>query len=209
MTDLIIVALIAAVTIALILLTRRQMYGPSVRRAFGKLPVTSLGDITMPGRYRLSGVAVAIDDPPVSEASGRPFVARDMRIHEHGTGDSGSLRPARQVIDFILNDGTGRALVRGADATVAIDRNFEMPQTTLDQVPWADELLRAGGYYNGSPSTCKIRVYEGVLQPGATAGVVGYVEVADREARRLGAQYVVRAEGQSPVAVRPEQESDT
>lgn len=205
----IIVVLVAAAAIGLLYLLWRQLFGASVRGAFAKLPVTELGDIAEPGRYRISGMVIAIGDPAKSEASGRPYVARDIRIHESDGGSSGSLRPASEVVDFLIDDGTALALVRGADATVAIDRDFEMPQTTLDQVPWVDELLRAGGYSNGSPTTCRIRVYEGLLQPGAGAGVVGHVEVADGEARRLGAQFVVRAKGRARVAVRPEQESGT
>lgn len=133
----------------------------------------------------------------------REYLARDLRIVEGGTGDSASTRPARQTVDFLLDDGTGRVLIRGADATVAVDRDFEMPKTTLDKVPWVDVLLRAGGYSNGSPSTCTIRVYEGVLQPGAAVGVVGHVDVAYTEARELGAKWIVRAEGRRPVVIRP------
>lgn len=202
--DLIIVALVAVATIGLIYLTRRQLYGPSVRRAFAKLPPTTVGEIVLPGPVRLSGRAIAIGEPPHSEASGRPYVARDLRIRETGTGDSGSIRPAKQAVDFLLDDGTGKVLVRPADAAIAIPRDFAAPETTLDQVPWVDALLRAGGYYNGSPTTCKIEVYEGVLEPGAPAGVVGHAEPPDAEARKLGAKWVLRTEDKTSVAIRSE-----
>lgn len=202
--DLIIIALLVVAILAGHYMVRRQLYGPSVGRAFAKHSVTSIGDITLPGRYRLAGKAIAIGDAPVSEASGRPWLARDMRIDESSSGDSGTIRPARQAVDFLLDDGTGTVLVRGDGATVAIDRNFEMPQTTLDQVPWVDELLRAGGYFNESPKYCKIKLREGVLQEGTLTGVVGHLEIADAEARRLGAKWVVQAEGGTPVAIRPE-----
>lgn len=209
MGELLLVAFVVVAGIGAVYLVYRALLGGSVRGAFKGLSVTQVADIPGPGRFRLAGRVVTIGEPPVSETSGRAYVARDLRIVEGGTGDSASTRPAKQVCDFLLDDGTGRALVRGGggggeDAIVAISRDFEAPKTTLDQLPWVDELLRAGGYHNGSPSTCTIRLYEGVLAPGAFAGVVGWIEPADDEAGRLGATHVVRAEAGKPVAIRPE-----
>ncbi|HEX5596866.1 MAG TPA: hypothetical protein VFX61_12755 [Micromonosporaceae bacterium] len=181
----------------------RVMTGPSVRSAFARAPVTAAADITTPGRYRLTGRVVPVGEPPTSEASGRAYVARDLRIAV-SAGDSGSTRGAQEVVDFLLDDGTTRTLVRAESAVVAIDRDFAAPKTTLDQVPWVDALLRAGGYHNGSPSTCTVRLYEGILAPGTHAGVLGHAGPADERASALGATHVVRSQPGAPVMIRAE-----
>jgi len=201
--DVAITALVILATAGLAYAINRAIAGPAVHRAFAHLPLTAAADITEPGRYRLTGRVVPIGEPPTSEASSRQYVARDLRIVE-SAGDSGSTRPSQQVVDFLLDDGTTRVLVRAEHAVFTIDRDFEAPTTTLDQVPWVETLLRAGGYRNGSPATCKIRVYEGVLAPGAHAGVAGYAEPADEYASSLGAASVIRSQPGTPVMIRAE-----
>jgi hypothetical protein len=194
---------IVLVSVGLAFVMYRAVAAPSVRRAFARLPVTAAVDVARPGVYRLSGTVKPIGQAPVSQASGRPYVARDMRIVPTD-GDSGSERAAQQAVDFLLDDGTAVTLIRAQDAVLAIDRDFEAERTTLDQVPWIDALLRAGGYRNGSPTTCDIRFWEGVLAPGDHAGVVGHVEPADDDAAALGATLVLRPEAGAPVTIRAE-----
>lgn len=200
-----VIAVVLAAGAALYLAARASgLGGPAVKRAFARVPVSTVAAAGAPGVCRLAGIARAIDEPPVSEASGRAYLAQDLRIVASDGGSSASRRGAQRAVDFLLDDGTGTALVRAGDGLVAIDRDFEAPRTTLDQVPWVDALLRAGGYRNGSPATCRVRVYEGVLAPGDRAGVVGYTEPADAAARSLGATVVVRSHESATVAVRAE-----
>lgn len=201
--DLVVAALVVLIGGGITYALYRSMRGPSVRRAFVRVPVTTAAGITTPGRYRLTGQVVPIGEVPASEASGRPYVARDLRIVV-SAGDSGSTRPAHQAVDFLLDDDGTRTLVRVDGARVAIDRDFAAPKTTLDQVPWADALLRAGGYHNGSPATCTVRLYEGVLAPGEQAGVLGHTEPADGHAAALGATHVMRALPDVPLLIRAE-----
>lgn len=195
--------LVGAIVLASLLLAylayQALMGSPrGVRRRFAKLPVTHVADAVSPGVYRFEGRVRAIGEVPVSQASGRAYVARDLRIVPFDGGDSAGTRSAQQAVDFLVDDGTGVALVRAGRAAVAIDRDFEAPRSTLDRLPWVDELLREGGYVNGSPETCRIRLYEGVLSPGDPVGVIGQVEPADREARALGAAVVVSARAVAP-----------
>lgn len=201
--DLVIAALIVLASGGLTYALYRSMRGPSVRRAFARTPLTATAGITTPGRYRLAGRVVPIGEVPTSETSGRRYVARELRIVA-SAGDAGSTRPAQQAVDFLLDDGGARTLVRVDGARVALDRDYAAPKTTLDQVPWVDQLLRAGGYHNGSPTTCTIRLYEGVLAPGDRAGVLGYLEPADGHAAGLGATHVVRAGSDGPLLIRAE-----
>ncbi|WP_144121078.1 hypothetical protein [Catellatospora sichuanensis] len=197
--DLLTIAVVVVAFVAAVVLYR--FVNGSAIRAFSRLPVTAIASVTVPGVYRLSGVARAVEDAPVSQASGRPYLAQDLRIVPSDGSDSGSTRAAQQGVDFLLDDGTGTALIRADGSVIAIDRDFEAPQTTLDQVPWVDTLLRAGGYRNGSPTTCKIRLYEGVLQPGDQAGVIGYLEPTDAVG---SATVVMRTNAGTRVMIRAE-----
>lgn len=200
------VVLLVGVAVVAVVAVRRAMGGGSTsRRRFDATPASLVAEVGGPGVRRLTGTVRAIGVAPVSEASGRPYVARDLRIVASDGSSSAPSRPASQAVDFLLDDGSGLALVRASAAVVALDRDVEAPRTTLDQVPWVDELLRAGGYRNGSPATCRIRVSEGVLGPGDPVAVVGHVEPvdpADPEATALGARVVVRPDGTQRVLVR-------
>lgn len=177
----------------------------AIKRRFARLPLTTVSGAGAAGTYRLSGRARPLgDDAPVSQASGRAFLAQDLRIVPSDGSESGSTRAAQRAVDFLLDDGTGVALIRAEECLVAIERDFEAPRTTLDEVPWVDELLRAGGYRNGSPATCNIRLYEGVLEPDGQVGVIGHVEPADAAARAHGASVVVRPHGSVKLMIRSE-----
>ena len=194
MTEILVIALLVAASVVALYLAHRASGARSARGAFARVPLTTVEGAEPPAVRRLSGTARPIGEVPVSEASGRPYLAQDLRIVAHdGGGGSASRRGASRSVDFLLEDATGTALVRAEDALVALDRDFEAPRTTLDKVPWVDALLRAGGYRNGSPATCRIRLYEGVLAPGGRVGAVGEVERADAAARAAGAVVVVRA----------------
>src|SRR5690606_14200634 len=158
--DVLLVTALVVAALALLAVVHHSTAGG--RRAFAG-PLVTIAGASAPGVARLAGSIRPIGEPPVSEASGRPWGARDLRITPGGDGDSASTRPSQQAVEFLLDDGTGVALVRARDAAVRIERDHEMPRTTLDQVPWVDAILRAGGYRNGSPSTCTIRLHEGVL----------------------------------------------
>ncbi|MEU8798047.1 hypothetical protein [Spirillospora sp. NPDC048819] len=200
--DVFLVLLLVAVSLGGLVLMYRQV-GGSVRRAFKRTPPSRVADAASAGVCRLSGRAVAVGAVPVSEVSGRSYVARELAIVP-SDGESGGTHRFGQAVDFLLDDGSGVALVRAAGGRVAVARDYTAPVTTLDQVPWADDLLRSDGYRNGSPATCRVRVYEGVIEAGAQVGVLGRVEPPDDAARELGAVVVIRGTGSEPVMIRPE-----
>jgi hypothetical protein len=200
--DVFLVLLLVAVSLGGIVLAHRRA-GGSVKRAFARTPPSTVADAGPSAMCRLSGRAVAVGAVPVSEASGRSHVARELAITPSSDGSDGTHR-FEQAADFLVDDGTGVALVRGAGARVAAESDFKAPVTTLDKVPWVDELLRAGGYHNGSPSTCRIRLYEGVIEVGAQVGVLGWAEPPDAEARELGATLVIRGTASDPLMIRAE-----
>lgn len=201
MGEVVAVAVIVAMAIGAAIALRGAMSGASTAAGqFRRYEAVPVGDVAAGEVVHVVGVVRAVGEPPVSEVSGRAFVARDLRITTND-GDGGHpARPARQVVDFMVDDGTGAILVRGDGALVAIERDAEMPATTLDQAMWLDPLLRASGYHNGSPATCKVRVREGVIGVGDRVGVVG-LAVADPAAAAVDARLVLTA-GRVPVAIR-------
>jgi hypothetical protein len=200
--DVVLVLLLVAVSLGGLVLVHRRG-GGSVKRAFEKAPPSTVANATPSGTYRLSGRATAVGPAPVSEASGRSYLARELAIVPSSDGSDGTHRFG-QAVDFLLDDGTGIALIKAAGARVAVERDYTAPVTTLDKAPWADDLLRADGYHNGSPTTCRLRVYEGVIEPGAQVGVLGQTAPPDAEARALGATLLIKGTPSTPLMIRPE-----
>lgn len=201
MGDLVIVVVIAVVAIGAIFLVRGQMSGANIiRRQLAQSVPATVAEAAPGTIVRLTGVVRAVGDAPVSELSSRSFVARDLRITTQD-GDGGHpTRPARQSFDFLLDDGTAVALIRATGAAVAVKRDVDLPTTTLDQVMWLDPILRASGYHNGSPQTCRVTVSEGIVGPGDRISVVGAVADDDAMARDLGARVAIIS-GDLPVAI--------
>ncbi|MGP4022929.1 hypothetical protein [Actinomadura sp. 3N407] len=198
--DVFLVLLLVAVSLGGLALMYRRV-GGSVKGAFKRTPSSKVADAS--GVCRLSGRAVAVGVVPVSEASGRSYLARELAIVP-SDGEYGGTHRFGQAVDFLLDDGSGVALVKAGGGRVAVARDYKAPVTTLDTVPWADELLRSDGYHNGSPATCRIRVYEGVIEAGAQVGVLGQAEPPDDAARELGAVVVIRGTRSALVMIRPE-----
>lgn len=191
------------VGIGLYVLYQQQMGNPrGVARRFSAAPVSRIDAIDGAGPHRLSGTARALGAAPTSPVSGRPYLALDVLVQAHSDGTS--RRTHRAAVDFLLDDGSGVVLVRAGGVEVPVQHDHDHPATSLDQAPFADEVLRAGGVSIGSPTTCRVRMFEGVLAPGTQVGVLGVAEPADDAARALGALWSVRAGPGAPLLVRAE-----
>lgn len=201
MADLLVVVIVVAAAIGAVVVVRRQMDGETIiRRQLAQAEVTTVATAVPGTVVRLTGVIRAVGEAPLSEMSERPFVARDLRITTRD-GDGGHpTRPARQSFDFLLDDGTGVALIRASGAAVSLPRDVETPTTTLDRVMWLDPILRASGYHNGSPQTCRVTVSEGLVGPGDRVSAVGLVSADDAMAADLGAR-ISLSSGDHPIAI--------
>lgn len=205
MGDLVVNLLVAVVAIGAILKVRGQMSGaPVIRRQLTQAEEATVAAAEPGTLVRLTGVIQPVGEARISEISNRPFVARDLRITTRESDGGHPTRPARQSFDFLLDDGTGVALVRAKGAAVSIDRDAEMPQTTLDQVMWLDPLLRASGYHTASPHSCRVWVTEGVVGPGDRVTVAGMVASDNSEADALGAKITITGSDQPVVIVTPD-----
>lgn len=193
---------VAVVAIAVVWRMRGALEGSpgKVRRAIAAVVPTPVDQLTAGTAHRVDGTVRAVTAASPSPGTGTPCVAYDVWISAF-PGDSPSRRSAQSAVDFLVDDPAGTVLVRAAGASIAIERDLAAPPTTLDQAPFADQVLRAQGVSIGSPTTCRVEVLEGVLAPGDPVSVLGHVEPADDAARALGAAFVVRGADGDPLRI--------
>lgn len=200
--EVVLVLVVAAVAVVVVWRMRGALEGNprDVTRALAAVAPSPIGDVVAGARHRLDGIARPVGAPGSAPASGRPCLAYDVWVSAF-PGDSPSRRSAQAASDLLLEvDGTV-LLVRGDGAAVSIERDHEAPETTLDQVPFADQVLRSQGVSIGSQSTCRLQMREGVIAPGDAVAVLGLVEAPDEEAARLGATWLLRAAPGQPLLI--------
>ncbi len=200
--EILIVIVLAAVAVVVVWRLRGSLEGTpgKVTRAIAAAEPTAVAALAPGTAQRVDGIARPVAPPSPSPATGRPCVAYDVWISAF-PGDSPSRRSAQAAVDFLVEDDTGTVLVRAAGAAVAIERDTSAPTTTLDQVPFADQVLRAQGVSIGSPTTCRVEMVEGVLGPGDPVSVLGHVEAPDADALALGAAFVLCTTPDRPVLI--------
>lgn len=192
--DVVLVVLLVIMSVAgMAWIHRRQSGAGFVARALTRATAATVDSAS--GRagtsVALTGVVRAGAVVPVSAATGRAYVARDLRLRPFDGASASSTRSACEAVDFLLEDDTGVAFVRAGQAMVVLPRDVQAPTTTLDQAPWARELLRQTGYHTGSPQQCRLSVWEGVLAPGDRVQVVGTVAEPDEQAQALAARIAI------------------
>lgn len=186
-----------------VVLTRRGMLGGGAGTFRGATRQSVASAAEHPGtRVALRGVARAAGPALTSEATGREYLARDLRLRPFDGSSTSSTRAVGQAIDFLVDDGSGVALVRATSVQVMLSRDLRAPTTTLDQAPWAADLLRRVGYHDGSPERCRVSVWEGVLAPGESVEVAGTVAPPDTRATALSARLMLIADDGGVVGIR-------
>lgn len=157
--DVVLVVLLVIMSVAgMAWIHRRQSGAGFVARALTRATAATVDSAS--GRVgtsvALTGVVRAGAVVSVSAATGRAYVARDLRLRPFDGASASSTRSACEAVDFLLEDDTGVAFVRAGQAMVVLPRDVQAPTTTLDQAPWAMELLRQTGYHTGSPQQCRV-----------------------------------------------------
>jgi hypothetical protein len=163
-----------------------RWFGGGAERAIRRAPRRSIQTFPegMPGVVR--GRIVAHEGKSVrAPLSGRACVAYAVRVEEYQTeGRRGSWQAIVQdfdAVNFLVDDGTGRALVRAAGS---------WPSPVMDRVggagmfadagPALEELLRAHGQSSrGLLFNKQLRALEGVLSAGTQVAVLGIARRGD------------------------------
>lgn len=124
---------------------------------------------------RIEGTIVAADEVLQGPATGRDVVAYRVTCRLGDVGDRGSevVTVDERAVDFALDDGHGRVLVRATDPTLLLEPEDEMRFPTDDAPDWVVELAARAGVDRSWGGTYCVR--ELALEPGERAGAMGMV----------------------------------
>lgn len=167
-----------------------------IRRALKNAPVSAIQDaqagqaVKLVGRVRAQGPLLA------SPFSHRACTLYDATVEEYrSNGRSGSwytLIREVEAVDFLIEDSTGRALVRTGAIKVAPSKDAELNSGVFnDATPELEAFLaRHGQKSTGWVFNKRLRYREGVFEPGETVAVLGTVRWEhDPDPREVGKGY--------------------
>lgn len=197
-------ALVVVTSIVVVVMMRSRFEGGggSAARTLGSLPVTRVADLdpAPPGAaragplVRVEGTATPLGDALSAPGSGIDCIAHDTWISAFDGSGSPSRRAFQEAVDFIAEDASGKVLVRAEGLRMALERDSELEERSLDELPWADAVLRSQGVSLANPTMQRVTVRQGLILPGASVTVAGVPDPADEAARAAGCAFVLRAD---------------
>ncbi len=170
---------IAIVVIAIIVLALFFNEDARVKRALRKAPVMSIGDFKNASEVRLVGKVMLLEEF-TSPLSKRPCAHYHIKIEQRRSAGKSShwvtIIDDTKNVDFIIDDGTGRAVVETGQCQVAVVKDAHARSGTFnDATPELKELLQQFGEssagFLGFNKTLRYR--EGVIEAGEMVAVFG------------------------------------
>jgi hypothetical protein len=132
----------------------------------GRLPRVLIRDVAPQRRTRIVGKVRLLGEPLAAPLSARPCCAWDARVAD---GSNAELLREIGKQDFVVEDETGRALVRAETARIIVKRDGSyQSQGRQATSPQEAFLARHGRLPSG-----ELNYREGALTPGETVAVVG------------------------------------
>lgn len=122
----VVVLVTAGLGVAALLAVARRVRAPdpSPLRKLGAVKSRLIREALDGEPVKVFGVARAAKEPLVAPLSGRECVAWEVKVEEGGIRDRvTTLIRAKDVCDFVLEDDSGRALVKPLTSELAIDRD--------------------------------------------------------------------------------------
>lgn len=144
-------------------------------------PRRAIADAVDGAVVRLVGQVTVSGTPLQAPLTGRPCAAWRIVIEEYrSNGKTGSwhqVGEAHDGVEFVIDDGTGRAWIEPRAARVEMVFDQTTRSGTLDDPTAIEEglLLRLGISGRGWLFNKSLRYREGALEPGETIAVVGQV----------------------------------
>lgn len=172
----VVVASVVGITLAIVFAERARLL-----RWMRKQPRRAIGDAVDGEVVRLVGRVALTGAPLVAPLTGRPCAAWQVVVEEYrSNGKSGSWRKvghAHDGTEFVLDDGTGRAVIEPRAARVEMVFDQTTKSGTFDDPTAIEEALlaRLGLRGRGWLFNKSLRYQEGALEPGETIAVVGCV----------------------------------
>ncbi len=176
MEALVVVAIVAGVALVAASLVWNEK--AKIRRQLRSAPRVDIGELGEGRTGRLVG-QVGEGDTMQAPFTGRTCVYYEAAVEEYrSSGKTGSWRQVvREVrsVAFVLDDGTGRAIVDPSGARVAVDIDMTTRSGTFDDATPVEEqfLTRHGLRSSGWVFNKSFRYREGVIEIGETIAVMG------------------------------------
>jgi hypothetical protein len=150
-----------------------------VRRALRRTPVSKVRDVAESTSARIVGRVAEFDPPIRGPLSGRTCVYYEAVVEEYrSSGKSGSWREIikeRRGVPFIVDDGTGRAIVDPTHVKLDLHADQKSKSGTLDDATPVEEefLARHGKKSSGWVFNKKLRYSEAAIEIGEQVTVLG------------------------------------
>ncbi len=177
-----------------------------IRRAIKKLPVTKVKDFADGTIGRVVGQVRVIDET-TAPMSGRPCAQYHLIVKQRRSSGRSShwvtLVDEQRVVDFVVEDGSGRAVVNTVGAKAAVVKDAKARSGTFNSAtPELEALLARHGHdstgFLGFNKT--IRYKEGVIEEGETVAVCGRGRI-ERQAGSPRGQLVIGPNNEEPVLI--------
>lgn len=149
------------------------------RRAMRATPRREIGDVIEGERARIVGTVHLTTEPVTAPLTGRPCAYWRVVVEEHRRGGrSGrwvTLVDEHDGVDFVVEDGTGKALIRTSHVQVVLENDAKYSTGILSEpTPRLLGFLEARGIPSkGLLFNKDMRFREGIVEHDETVAVVG------------------------------------
>jgi hypothetical protein len=177
-----------------------------IRRAIKKLPVVKVKDFADGTIGRVVGQVRVIDET-TAPMSGRPCAQYHLIVKQQRRSGRSShwvtLVDEQRMVDFVVEDASGRAVVDTTGAQVAVVKDASARSGTFNSAtPELEALLARHGHsstgFLGFNKT--IRYQEGVIEEGEMVAVCGLGRIERRAGSPRG-QLVIGPTAEGPVRI--------
>lgn len=167
-----------------------------VKRMLRDTERTNVGDAVEGATVKIVGTLRHVGEPLRAPLSGRSCAYYEVRVEEHrGKNNWSTIVRESEGSQFLLEDGTGKALVKLDDPSTAVVEDLSLRSGTFnDPSVSAQEYLTKHGVdstsFLGFNKT--LRYFEGVLEEGETVVVYGrasWEADPDPDSDRAGEDY--------------------
>lgn len=205
--------LVVAVVLVALVLSWWFSEAAKIRRALRAARRVPIAEVREGEVVRVTGRVRGVSELLRAPLSGRPCVFFEVTVEEYrSSGKSGRwvrILREQEAMDFLVEDGTGKALVRADGMRVLAQRDHEQSSGTFnDATPELEAFLaRHGEKSTGWIFNRRLRYREGIFEPGETVTVLGEAhweqdpdpETAGTGYRDVPKRLVLRPRPQGPV----------
>lgn len=164
--------IVAAIVVCALAVTPK---GARIKRLLRDTPRFAIAELPEDTPGRAVGAARPVGAPVIAPLTGRPCIYYVATVEElHGKQWKETIREERGV-PFVLDDGSGHALVDPTGAEVALDIDSKGASGTLDDPSPTEQafLARHGRVGQGKLFNHSVKYREAIIAIGETVAVLG------------------------------------